>query len=223
MRSENFKLPPVGSSARELRRSDAQALGQRIKNLRKSLKLNQSEFAKLLNTSQPTVSRWETGLFKPQDTQFITRMASLARVSIAEFRYGKDENVLKIPVIGNVSVGGSVKLFSNMPEIQNVEMVPSAEGVGDEPMVALRVLGDSMMPLLRHGWLLFFHQEKDGVPDDCFGRLCVVRIADHGPIYVKDVIRGSRKNTFLLNSVTSAPMDDVRLEWAARVISIRPS
>jgi hypothetical protein len=151
----------------------------------------------------------------------MAQIASLARVSIAEFCYGKDEKVLKIPIVGNVGLGGSVKLFGNMPERQEAEMVPSAEG--DEPMEALRVLGDSMMPLLRNGWLLYFHPEGEGVPDECFGRLCVARIADHGPIHVKDVIRGNRKNIFLLNSVTSAPMDDVRLEWAARVISIRPS
>ena len=223
MNTEPVILPPARSSARELQRSDAQALGQRIRDLRKSLKLNQFRFAKLLGTSQPTVSRWETGLFKPQDTQFMAQMASLAQVSIAEFRYGKDENVLKIPVVGNVGLGGLVKLLSNMPENRKVDMVPSAEGVGDEPMAALRVLGDAMMPLLRHGWLLFYQQIEDGVPDDCVGRLCVVRIADHGPIYVKDGIRGSSKDTFLLYGVTSAPMDDVRLEWAARVISIRPS
>jgi hypothetical protein len=81
---------------------------------------------------------------------------------------------------------------------------------------------DSMMPMMKDGWLLFYHRDQDGVPDDCIGKLCVVKVADDGPALVKEVRRGSRANSFNLLSVNADPIEDVILDWAARVISIRP-
>ena len=43
------------------------------------------------------------------------------------------------------------------------------------------------------------------------------------PILVKDVRRGSVPNTFTLLSVNADPIEDVGLDWAARVVSIRPA
>ena len=81
---------------------------------------------------------------------------------------------------------------------------------------------DSMMPMMKDGWLLFYHRDQDGVPDECIGKLCVVKVADDGPALVKEVRRGGRANSFTLLSVNADPIEDVSLDWVARVISIRP-
>jgi phage repressor protein C with HTH and peptisase S24 domain len=101
-------------------------------------------------------------------------------------------------------------------------MVPAPEGVGAKSVVAVRVRGDSMMPMMKDGWLAFYHRDQSGVPEDCLGKLCVVKVADDGPTLVKELRRGSRADTFTLLSVNADPIEDVRLEWAARVVSIRP-
>ena len=68
---------------------DPFALGERIKSLRKDkLTLTQEKFAELIGTSQATVSRWEQGLYKPQDDLMLGRVASLAGKSLVEFCFG---------------------------------------------------------------------------------------------------------------------------------------
>ena len=47
-------------------------IGNRIKEIRQEAKLNQSEFGKLLNVSQDTVSLWENGKSLPLVEHVIT-------------------------------------------------------------------------------------------------------------------------------------------------------
>ena len=201
---------------------DPQALGERIKALRRELELTQAQFSALLGTSQPTVSRWETGLFKPQDTGFLQRMANMAGVSLSEFRYGHAASLREVAVAGYVGAGARIYPVDDFPRGSGLEMVTAPEGVGSKPVVAVRVRGDSMMPMMKDGWLLFYHRDGDGVPDECLGKLCVVKVAEDGPSLVKEVRRGASPNTFTLLSVNADPIEDIRLDWAARVVSIRP-
>ena len=102
-----------------------------------------------------------------------------------------------------------------------LEEVHAPEGVGKASVVAVRVRGDSMHPM-RNGWLLFYRREDHGVPDSCLNRLCIVKVADEGPILVKELRRGYRTNHFVLSSWNAPPIEDARLDWAAPVLSIRP-
>lgn len=201
---------------------DARAFGQRIKSLRQELELTQAQFAALLGTSQPTVSRWEAGLFTPQDSAFLQRMADMAGVALSEFRYGPAGSTREVAVAGYVGAGAKIFPVDDFPQGSGLEMVTAPEGAGAKSVVGVRVRGDSMMPMMKDGWLLFYHRDQAGVSDGCIGKLCVVKVSDDGPILVKEVRRGSRAETFTLLSVNADPIEGVRLEWAARVVSIRP-
>jgi transcriptional regulator with XRE-family HTH domain len=201
---------------------DPKALGERIKALRKELAQTQIQFAATLGTSQPTVSRWEAGLFTPQDSAFLQTMANLAGVTLSEFRYGESGAVREVSVAGYVGAGSRVYAIDDYPRGAGMEMVPAPEGGGGKPVVAVRVRGDSMLPMMKDGWLIFYHRDQMGVPDDCLGKLCVVKVAEDGLVLVKDLRRGSRPGRFTLLSVNADPIENVSLEWAARVISIRP-
>jgi hypothetical protein len=102
-----------------------------------------------------------------------------------------------------------------------LEEVEAPEGVGSAPIVAVRVRGESMLPL-RDGWLLFYRRDGDGVPEACLNRLCVVKLADDGPLLVKELRRSARGDRFVLASWNGPPIEDARLAWAAPVLSIRP-
>lgn len=201
---------------------DSQALGERIKALRKGLEMTQTQFSALLGTTQPTVSRWEAGLFKPQDTGFLQRMANMAGVPLSDFRYGSRAGIREVAVAGHVGAGARIFPIDDFAQGSGLEMVPAPEGVGAQAVVAVRVRGDSMMPMMKDGWLLFYRRDQGGVPDECVGKLCVVKLADDGPVLVKEVRRGGAPNRFTLLSVNADPIEDARLEWAARVVSIRP-
>jgi phage repressor protein C with HTH and peptisase S24 domain len=222
MTSRRGKEEAIDASGEEFAAYDPRALGQRIKVLRQELQHTQAQFSALLGTSQPTVSRWEAGLFTPQDSAFLQRMADMAGVTLSEFRYGPAGSARKVAVAGYVGAGAKIFPVDDFPPGSGLEMVPAPEGVGGKSVVGVRVRGDSMMPMMKDGWLAFYHRDQTGVPDDCIGKLCVVKVADDGPTLVKEVRHGSRPDTFTLLSVNADPIEDVKLEWAARVVSIRP-
>jgi transcriptional regulator with XRE-family HTH domain len=81
------------------------------------------------------------------------------------------------------------------------------------------ISGDSQYPL-QDGWLIVYGPEYQGISEACIGKLCVVGVKE-GPILLKTLKRGSRKGVWRLESWNAPPREDVELQWAARVISIR--
>ncbi len=203
-------------------------LAARIRALRRAQGLSQAAFAERIGVDQSNVSRWENGAI-PDDTH-IRHMAALAERRPAQFRYGDAaldpgspvaRPAPKVPVVGYVGAGQEVFPHDDHALGGGLEEVEAPEGAGEAPVVAVRVRGDSMHPM-RTGWLLFYRREDHGVSDDCLGRLCIVKVADDGPILVKELRRGYSRNLFILSSWSAPPLEDIRLDWAAPVLSIRP-
>ena len=205
--------------------SRAQNLAARIRALRKSLGLSQASFAGRVGVDQSNVSRWERGA--PPDDAHILRLAELAGQHPATFRYGRlPETDSEAPpdvvsVVGYVGAGQEIFALDDHALGAGLEEVEAPEGVGRDTMVAVRVRGESMHPL-RDGWLLFYRRDQHGVPEACLNRLCIVKVADDGPILVKELRRGYRAGHFVLSSWNAPPLEDVRVDWAAPVLSIRP-
>ncbi len=208
--------------------SQATDLAARIRALRKSLGLSQASFASRVGVDQSNVSRWERGA--PPDDAHLVRLAELAGRHPAAFRYGQlPEADLAPPsppphivaVVGYVGAGQEIFALDDHALGAGLEEVEAPEGVGKDPMVAVRVRGESMHPL-RNGWLLFYRRDQHGVPEACLNRLCIVKLAGDGPILVKELHRGYRKGHFVLSSWNAPPIEDVRVDWAAPVLSIRP-
>ena len=207
-------------------RSQAQDLAARIRALRKSLGLSQASFASRVGVDQSNVSRWESGA--PPDDAHIVRLAELAGQHPAAFRYGRlPETDSAAPprdvvsVVGYVGAGQEIFALDDHALGAGLEEVEAPEGVGRDPMVAVRVRGESMHPL-RDGWLLFYRRDQHGVPEACLNRLCIVKVANDGPVLVKELRRGYRDGHFVLSSWNAPPLEDMRLDWAAPVLSIRP-
>jgi len=204
---------------------EAESMALRVRALRKSLGLSQSRFAEVIGVDQSNVSRWENEAM-PEDTH-IVRMAEMAEVHPAEFRYGALSEAEPpaagrfVPVVGYVGAGQKVFAHDDHALGGGLEEVEGPEGVGQGTVVAVRIRGDSMHPM-RDGWLLFYRRDQEGVPEDCLNRLCIVKIADDGPLLVKELHRGYQPNRYLLASWNAPPMEDVSIEWAAAVLSIRP-
>lgn len=67
-------------------------IGQTIKDLRRSKKLSQTDFAKIVGVSQTTVTAWETGKAEPSSSA-ITRIADYFDVS-TDYLLGRPEKKL---------------------------------------------------------------------------------------------------------------------------------
>jgi len=206
--------------------SQATDLAARIRALRESLGLSQASLASRVGVDQSNVSRWERGA--PPDDAHIVRLAELAGQHPAAFHYGRlpefDSEVpppSMVSVVGYVGAGQEIFAHDDHALGAGLEEVEAPEGVGRDTMVAVRVRGESMHPL-RDGWVLFYRRDQNGVPEACLNRLCIVKLADDGPVLVKELRRGYREGHFVLSSWNAPPIEDVRLDWAAPVLSIRP-
>ena len=215
-----------GREYAETELSQAPDLAARIRALRIFLGLSQASFAARVGVDQSNVSRWENGA--PPDDAHIVRLAELAGQHPAAFRYGRHPEAGSKPqaprwisVVGYVGAGQEIFAIDDHALGAGLEEVEAPEGVGKDPMVAVRVRGESMHPL-RDGWLLFYRRDQHGVPEACLNRLCIVKLAGDGPVLVKELHRGYRDGHFVLSSWNAPPIEDVRLDWAAVVLSIRP-
>jgi phage repressor protein C with HTH and peptisase S24 domain len=126
-----------------------------------------------------------------------------------------------VPVVGYVGAGEvviSVDDHERGAGIDYVALPPDTKN--SDGLVALKIRGESMRPL-RPGWIVYYRRDRDGVSDDCLNEVCVIR-TDQGETFLKELRRGYTAGHFNLHSwaAGTTPMEDVRVEWAARVEAI---
>ena len=113
-----------------------------------------------------------------------------------------------VKVVGHVGAGAAV-----YPIDDGIESVEPPYGV-PEDAVAFYVRGDSMWPAYREGTYLVARE----IPVDNVANSRAIVTLEDGRRLVKDVAAGSRKGFFTLYSVNHAPIVDVKITAAAKVI-----
>ena len=177
-----------------------------------------AEAARAMGIPYPTYAGHENGArgaFKIEDA---VRYAKKFKVSLEWLLTGHGDHgrVRTVPVVGYVGAGAEV--FPEDVEGQSDRVDPPAGA--DTDCVALLIRGESMHPI-GDGWLIFYKRDQEGVPDECIGKLCVVKVHD-GPTLLKELRRGKSSKLWTLHSWNAPARENVRLDWAARVIDIRP-
>jgi phage repressor protein C with HTH and peptisase S24 domain len=122
----------------------------------------------------------------------------------------------KVSVVGYVGAGSSAHFYEVDQHADLDEVVPPE---GSTPStVAVEIRGESLGSFFNR-WLVFYDRVEHPMTPDLVGELCVVGLED-GRILVKQIQRGRNKNLFNLVSATEKPIQDVTIQWAARVNSI---
>jgi transcriptional regulator with XRE-family HTH domain len=75
----------------------------------------------------------------------------------------------QVPVLGKIGAGGCI-LFEEADEPELVDRPPGAGG----KLMALKVAGDSMMPVYRDGDIIYVHRDHEGVRPEYLGEECAV-------------------------------------------------
>lgn len=120
----------------------------------------------------------------------------------------------KVNIIGYAGAGERVYYFDDGHAFEQTDRPPEAP---EKDIVALIIRGDSMRPVLEEGFIVFYSRSSDGVPDDCIGRMCVVRLDDDSTM-VKKIKHGSAPGLYHLISHNADALVDQPLKWAARVL-----
>lgn len=118
----------------------------------------------------------------------------------------------QVPVLGKVGAGGSVLYNEPDEEPEHVDRPPGAVG----RLMALRVAGESMLPVYRDGDIVYVTRDHEGVLPEYIGEECVVHTVEGGT-FLKTLTIGSQHNRFTLRSFNADDMENVELEWASRV------
>ena len=150
----------------------------------------------------------------------IEKFSALARAlgtSAAELLEDGESAVRPIPLVGHVGAGQEVHAEFDDAPFDYVEAPP---GVSPRETVAVEVRGDSMYPLLDKGDLIYY-SGRDIPAERMIGKLCVVKLAD-GRTFVKRLRRGSEPGLYSLESLNGPPIENVRVEWVARIDWMRP-
>lgn len=178
---------------------------------------NQHELAGELDVTQPTISRWRSGLQKPEIDQR-DRILRLARkLGVVKALNGGEE--YSVPVVGYAGAGGQIIYSEGQGPFGEARMPP---GEVSETIVAVVVKGDSMAGQLEDGWTVYYDKTQFPPTEAVVGKLCVVGLAD-GRVLIKKLLRGSSVGLYHLISANAAPITDQEVMWAAAVIWIAPN
>ena len=174
----------------------------------------QTQLADKLGVSQPTVTRWLRGAEARQQT--LGGILALARqYGIVHSMSDIEQIKTGVDVVGYVGAGGAVVFSEGQGPFEQVEAPPNTTPT----MVALRVRGDSMSPMIEDGWLVYYDRHE--FSEIATGKPYVVGLVD-GRVLIKKIVHGRRKGCYDLYSVTGSPMLDQAVEWIARVKAIIP-
>lgn len=85
--------------------------------------------------------------------------------------------------------------------------------------VAAKVRGDSMLPVFRENWIIYWSRHLP--PSEMVNQLAVVQLAD-GRIMVKTLRHGTQPGYWTLSSANARDLVDEIVDWAAPIDWIRP-
>lgn len=121
-----------------------------------------------------------------------------------------------VPLVGKIGAGGLVAYQSDDDDHEFVPRPPS--GAGD--IIALEVLGDSMLPKYEAGDVIYIENEDSPI-DRQVGEYCAIRLADGGT-YLKQLATGGTRDRYVLRSLNAADIENVEIVWARPVLFIMP-
>lgn len=133
----------------------------RIKFLREEFNMTQQELADKLNGAKSTVAMYEKGDRKPS-LEILVKLSEIFDCSIDYILCKTDTrnaiiNVARIPILGTVKAG-----YDWLAEENVVDYITLKETIPNiNEYYALKITGQSMLPLLSEGDLVIVHDQDD--------------------------------------------------------------
>ena len=166
--------------------------GERIKQLRKEHKLTQEELGRVIGVQKAAIQKYEKGTVTNIKKESLLKLAEVLGTT-PEYILGWDSAIsnlepvspsdfVKVPVIGRVAAGTSCFAENN---IVDYESVLKSDVRGNEQYAFLRVVGDSMYPMLMENDLVLVRCQTS--VDS--GSLAVVIVDDEDGV-IKRVVYG---------------------------------
>ncbi|MDN3622570.1 XRE family transcriptional regulator [Methylobacterium isbiliense] len=178
----------------------------------------QGPVAKLLGVAQPTVSRWQSGIAKPDFYQSQKLRAVAIEAGLLTIPEHELATSRTAKIAGFVGLGEEIDWMGEADvALEEVELpFPVPEGC-----VALEAKGDSMHPRVKNGEVVVI-RPNGYTAKDLIGQEVVLKVRE-GPYLLKTLRRGTEPDLFNLESHNAPLREDVEVEWVAEVWAIIPS
>ena len=139
----------------------------RIKQLRTSYEMKQSDLAHRLSVKPNTISYWENGKYEPS-FDMLQKMAEIFDTSI-DYILGRS-NIQKldsphgfiIPVLGDVAAGIPIEAITDIVDYEEIDSALAKSG----EFFGLRIKGNSMEPRMREGDVVIVRQQESAETGD---------------------------------------------------------
>ena len=197
--------------------------GERIKALRKQMKLTQEDVGNALGIKKAAIQKYEKGTVKNIKRENLIKLAKLLDTT-PEYILGWEENsfpsnavpvtddFVTIPVLAKVSAGTGCHADSINNSAIGYEPVQASSLTSGEQYVYLEVQGDSMYPIFIEGDLVLVRCQ----PSVDSGSYAVVTIDDEDGV-IKKIVYG--EDFIELHSIN--PMYPVRRFEGENVLKVR--
>lgn len=186
----------------------------RIREHRKRAGLTIEQLANLVDKSPGYISMIERGAHaKKPSTDLLVLVAHALHVSASALI----SDPRPIAVAGRVGAGAVVELVDAYAKGDGLYHIACPDDLSAHGIVAVEVVGESMLPLIRAGDVLLFSRHFIGIDPAALGHVCILETAD-GRALVKELRKGRDPGTFdlfSLNTAANHPEYGVRLLWAA--------
>jgi hypothetical protein len=176
---------------------------------------SQTELARDLGVSQPTVSRWLDGA-EPKTNQLNRIMGYAKNKGIVNGAVLDPE--LTVPVVGFAGAGGEIDYSKGQGPFGEARMPPGAS----KATVAVIIRGDSMAGQLDDGWTVYYDDRHEPPTTGLYGKLCVVGLTD-GRVLIRRIYPGRQPGCYDLQPTNAPTMLDQAVEWAAKITFIAPN
>lgn len=121
-----------------------------------------------------------------------------------------------VPLLGKIGAGGQI-IFAEEDEPVTVPRPPLGAG----RLMALEVIGSSMLPKYESGDVVYVRRDHEGVLPEYLNEYCAVRTSDGGT-YLKILSPGTVDDKFTLRSLNAEDMVNVEVLWASPVLWVMP-
>lgn len=144
-----------------------------------------------------------------------------------------------VQVLGRAGAGGEIFPIDDHAKGAGISEAPMPPGGEEYTLAAIEVDGESMKPFVRTGWIVYYSREeriethrcddsdaqKNPILMDPLARFlrepCIIKLCD-GRLFLKELRKGSEPGLYTLHSYNDSDIEDVQIEWAAKVMFVKP-